>query len=118
MCSDKGWSCGCEHALVTRGWSSLLDRELGVLEAGLGVLQDLWTLHGLVWLDHGLNDVDALSSGTVSTCHLVVHLRYGSAESVVSVLLVHVNYTGSGKILQYDTVVLDGVDLAREDLTD
>lgn len=88
-------------------WGSLHGGELWIPKAGLGVLCDLWTLDSRVWLDDSLDDVDALSSGTVSTGHFVVHLGNGAAESDVSVLLVHVDNTGTGKILEYDSVVLD-----------
>ena len=54
----------------------------------------------------------------MSTGHLVVHLRNGSAESVISVLLVHVDDTGSSQVLQDDSVVLDAVGFALEDLAD
>merc|ERR1719327_1841898 len=95
--SDQGWSCCREQALVSSGWCSLLSCELGVPQRSLGVLSDLITEDILVWLDQSLDDKDTIRS-CMSTCHLVVHLRYGCAESVVSVLVVHVNYAGSGKI--------------------
>ena len=93
MCSDKGWSSGDEHFPVASSWGSLDRRHLGVSQGGLGVLSDLITKHRLVWLDDSLDDVDRLSSGAVSTGHLVVHLGDSSTEGVVSVLLVHVDNT-------------------------
>merc|ERR1719327_1151679 len=82
--SDKGWSCCREQASVSSGWCSLLSSELGVPQRSLGVLSDLVTEDILVWLDQSLDDKDTLSSSTMSTCHLVVHLSDGSTESVVS----------------------------------
>lgn len=99
-------------------WCSLLGSELGVLQIFLVELSRLVTKDLAWWLDDGLDDEDVLSSGTMSTSHLVVHLGDSTAKSVVSVLLVHVNHTGSSQVLEYDTVVLNCVGLALEDLTD
>lgn len=99
-------------------WSSLLSGELGEFESWIIQLSGLVTEDLAWWLDDSLDDKDVLGSGTMSTGHLVIHLRNSTAESVVSVLLVHVNHTSSCQILEYDSVVLNCVDLALEDLTD
>ena len=67
-------------------------------------------------MNDGLDDVDGISSGTVSTGHLLVHVGNGTAESGGSVLLVHVNYISSCSILKYDSVVLHGASFLLEDL--
>jgi len=103
---------------VLKRWCSLLGGELGVLQCWFIELSGLITNHLAWWLDDSLDDEDVLSSGTMSAGHLVVHLRDSSAESIVSVLLVHVHHTGSRQILEYDSVVLNCVGLALEDLTD
>ena len=54
----------------------------------------------------------------MSTGHFGVHLSDSSAESVTSVLLVHVYNISSGSILENDSVVLDGVAVSLENLTD
>jgi len=69
---------------------------------------DLWESNGsldeligsfsddiLVWNNDGLDNVDGFSSGAVSTSHLGVHGRDGTAKSVGSVFLVHVDDTCS-----------------------
>jgi len=116
MCSDQGWSRRGEDLLAGSGWCSLADRELRVSQGSLRVLSGSGTKHSRIWLDHCLDDADALSSGTVSASHLVVHLGDGSAKGSVSVLLVHVDNICSGQILEYDTVVLNTVVLPLEDL--
>lgn len=88
-------------------WSSLLGSELGELERWLSELSGLITHDSVRSLNDSLDDEDVFSLGTMSTSHLVVHLGHGSAKSIVSVLLVHVDDTGSRKILEYDSVVLN-----------
>ena len=97
-------------------WSSLLGSELGELESWLNQLSGLITHDSVSSLDDSLDDEDVFSLGTMSTSHLVVHLRHGSAKSIVSVLLVHVNNISSCSILKYDSVVLHGIGLLLEDL--
>ena len=116
MRSDESWSRSGENSLAGSGWCSLADRELRVSQICLRVLSGSGTKHSSIWLDNCLDDADALSSGTVSASHLVVHLGDGSAKGSVSVLLVHVNNICSRQILEYDTVVLNSVVLALEDL--
>ena len=71
----------------------------------------------VVWvLDNCLDNVNGITSGTVSTGHLTVHLGDSAAKGVCSVFLVHVHDIGSSSVLQDDTVVLDGRGLLLEDL--
>lgn len=114
-CSNKGWSGGSEDTLVSRGWCSLELGEFGEFQTSLGPLHGLWPDNGLVWLNNGLDDVDAVRSGAVSTGHLAVHLRNSSVERVISVLLVHVDNTGSCKILEDNSVVPDAICFSFED---
>jgi hypothetical protein len=100
------------------GWCSLSVGDLWVSDASSNVLFSLFSLDGVVWDDDGLDDVNRVSSGTVSTGHFTVHLGDGSAKTVVSVLLVHVDNIGSGVILENNTVVSDSVGRSLKDLTD
>ena len=52
----------------------------------------------------------------MSSSHLHVHLGDSSAEGGVSVLLVHVNGTGSGQVSQENSDVFDGSGFLLEDL--
>ena len=118
-CSDEGWSRGSGEALlVGSGWSSLLGDELGESQRSSAVLLGDISQDG-VWLQHdGLDDVDGISSSGVSTGHLVVHLGDGTAEGSGSVLLVHVDDTGSSKIFKDDSVVLDAACFFLENFAD
>ena len=92
---------------MSAGWSSLLSGELGEFAASLEVLKSTSSGGLAVWLNDSLDDVDGFTLGAVSTSHFTVHLGDGAAESDISVFLVHVDDTSSGKILQYNSVVLD-----------
>ena len=80
------------------------ESKIGLVELSGGLSDDVF-----VWDDHGLDDVDGLTSGAVSTSHFTVHLRHGSAEGSISILLVHVHISTSGLVSQHDSVVLDRV---------
>lgn len=71
-----------------------------------------------LWLNDSLDDMDSLTLSAVSTSHFTVHLGDGAAESDISVFLVHVDDTSSGKILKDNTVVFDGIGLSLEDFAD
>ena len=90
---------------------------LWVLEVGNSVLLSTSSHGRVLWLDDSLDDLNRVTSGTVSSSHFTVHLGDSSAKSVVSVLLVHVDDTGSSKISKHDSVVLDRVGTFLEDLT-
>ena len=60
-----------------------------------------------VWLDDCLDDMNRISSGTVSSGHFLIHGGDSTAESGGSVFLVHVDDIGSSSILKDDSVVLD-----------
>ena len=115
--SDKDWSAGSgEAGGMSSGWGSLLDGELWELEVAPEELLGLFSQNGVVGLDDGLDDVDGISSGTMSTGHLLVHGGNGTAEGGGSVLLVHVDNISSGGVLEDDSVVLDGSGFLLEDL--
>lgn len=115
--SDKKWSAGSSKAGgMSSSWSSLLGGELWELEGTPDELLGLLSHYAGVWLNEGLDDVDGISSGTVSTGHLLVHVGNGTAESGAPVFLVHVDYISSCSILKYDSVVLDGGSFLLEDL--
>ena len=95
--------------MVSWGWCSLSVGDLWVLDASSNVLFSLFSLDSVVWDDDGLDDVNRVSSGTVSSGHFTIHLGDGSAETVVSVLLVHVDDIISGTILEHDTVVSNAI---------
>ena len=92
--------------------------DLWVFETSLSILEGLLSSQILVCDNGSLDDVDGISSSTVSTSDLVVQLSNGSAERVVSVFLVHVDNIISGLVLHDDTVVSDGVGVSLVDFTD
>ena len=99
-------------------WSSLKVGDLWVSETSSGVLLGLLSGNLSVWNDDSLDDVNGVTSGGVSTSHLGVKLGNSTGEGVVSELFVHVDDTSSGKILEDNTVVLDGVGASLEDFAD
>lgn len=108
-CSDQDWSWGSESAWHCLLWCSLIVGEFRESNGSLNELSGLLS-QNLVWLlNHGLDDVDWVSPGAVSTSHLAVHLRNSSAKTVASVFFVHVHNTSPGKIFKHDSVVLDGI---------
>ena len=58
-------------------------------------------------MDDCLDDMDRISSGTMSTGHFLIHGGDGTVESGGSVFLVHVDDIGSSSILKDDSVVLE-----------
>jgi len=104
--------------VVSWGWCSLSVGDLWVSDASSNVLFSCFSLDGVVSDDDGLDDVNRVSSGTVSTGHFTVHLGDGSAKTVVSVLLVHVDDIISSGILEDDTIVSDSVGRSLKDFTD
>ena len=103
---------------MSSGWGSLLSGELWEFVVYLQVLHGSSSGDARVWLNDSLDDVDGVTLSAVSTSHFTVHLGDGAAESNISVFLVHVDDTSSGKILKDDTVVFDGIGLSLEDLAD
>lgn len=101
---------------MSLGWGSLDRGDLGEGELVLVVLPDVGPDDISLVDDLGLDDVNGLRSATVTTSHLVVHHGDSSAESVVSELLVHVDDSGSGLVLESDSVVLDCIRFSLEDL--
>lgn len=79
-------------------------------EADLGIVEHLDSgalgLFGLNGLD--LENVDAVSLGTMTGSHVTVALRDGSGNSSVTVFTVHVVVSGTGVVLEPDSVILDG----------
>jgi len=116
--SDQNWSGGGEDALVGWSWCSLISGEFWEPNGGLHELSSLLSHDLVVWLNDGLDDVDGISSGAVSTGHLIIHKGDGSAKSVMSVFFVHVHDTSPGKIFKHDSVVLDGIGFSLEDFAD
>jgi hypothetical protein len=108
--SDEGWSRSGESSSgsVSSGWGSLGGGEFWEPKVGLKILSSGLSQH-IVWmLDNSLDNVDVFSSGTVSSGHLAVHLRDGTAESGGSVFLVHVDNIGSSLVLKNNADVFDG----------
>lgn len=73
-------------------------------------------LRSVDWLD--LEDVDTVSLGTMTGSHVTVALGDGSSDGVVTVLSVHVVVSGTGIVLEPDSVVLDGSGVLLELLLD
>ena len=99
-------------------WCSLDVGDLWVSKTSSGILLGLFSGNLTVWDNNGLDDVKGVTSGGVSTGHLGVKLGNSTGEGVVSEFFVHVDDTGSGEILEDDTVVLDGVSASLENFTD
>lgn len=96
---------GCEDAEVLS-----LGDAMWEWESDLGVVEHLDSgtlgVFGLDGLD--LEDVDAVSLGTMTSSHVTVALGDGSGNGGVTVLTVHVVVSGTGIVLEPDSVVLDG----------
>ena len=103
---------------MSSGGGSLLSGEFWESQVSWDHLLSLGSDDGVVRHDGGLDDMDGVSSGGVSSSHLGVELRHGVANGVGSVLLVHVQHTLSRLVLDDDSVVLDRVGVSLEDLTD
>ena len=75
------------------GWSgcSLDSCQFWESQASFGELDGLVSLELTVLKHNCFYDVDALVSGTVSSGHLLVHLRDCTVQSYVSILSVHVH---------------------------
>lgn len=119
ICSREHlWLDGSNSAAKGLGWCAEGREGLWELEgASLGELEHLISsqfsnLSG----GRGSDDLDRLFSGTVATGHLEVHLRNGTAERGVSVLLEHVDGSSSGQISQVNAIVLHSVGSLLEDL--
>ena len=82
-----------------------------------GKLTDLRASDLVLAQDGGPDDLDGVQRSRVATRQLHVHLRDGTAEGHISVLLVHVNGTRAGQVAKNDTVVPDSASLLLEDLT-
>ena len=117
--SDEGWSGGSEGAAsVGSGWCSLLNGEFWEPKGGLKILSSLLSQDVSWLLDEGLDDVNGITSGGVSSSHLGVHLGDGTAKGGGSVFFVHVDDIGSSLVFKDDSVVLDGLSFLLEDLGD
>lgn len=118
-CSDKGWSAGSSKAgSMSWGWGSLLGGEFWESKLSLEELFGLLSQDWRVWLDDSLDDMDGITSGTMSTSHLLVHAGDGTVESGWSVFFVHVDNISSSGILKDDSEVLDGTSLLFKDFRD
>ena len=90
---------------------------VGLWESDLSSeLRDVVSSKLIVRDDAGSDDLNGISSSTVSASHLHVHLGDGSIKGSISVLLVHVNGISSGQISQENSVVSDGSRSLLEDL--
>lgn len=114
--SDKSGSLGLEDSSVSSGGCALTLVGLGELSAAVGHLHDVCASEFAVRDNAGADHLNSLSTGTVATGHLVVHLGHGTAERGVTVLLVHVDGKSAGEITENDTVVLDGGGMLLVDL--
>lgn len=117
-CSDQDWSRRGEDTSVGLSWCSLACNEFWESQSSFSALFGLLSHNILILLDASLDDVNWITSGTVSTGHFGVHLSDSSAESVASVLFVHVYNISSGSILEDNSVVPDGVGVPLENLAD
>jgi len=105
FCSDERWANGLVCALEGSRWGALEVVRLWEFDFGLGELLSLSSLDLAVLEDASSDDLDRFWSGTMTTAHLHVHLRNGTAESAVSVLLVHVDGVCARQVSEHDSVV-------------
>ncbi|GMR45481.1 hypothetical protein PMAYCL1PPCAC_15676, partial [Pristionchus mayeri] len=107
-------SASGEHTNV-----AALGHTVGKRESDLGIVEsldvDALGIGGLDGLD--LEDVDAVSSGAVTSSHVTVSLNDGSGDGNITVLTVHVVVASAGIVLEPDSVVLDGSLVLLEDLS-
>lgn len=68
--------------------------------------------------DTGIDDLDGLEPGAMTTSKLGVHLSDGTAKADITELFVHVVGTGARVVTEGDAVVLDDVGVALPDLVD
>lgn len=118
VCSDQNWSRSHEDGLVVCSWCSLVSGEFWISKRCFDVLLGALSDNISVGKNDSLDNVDGLSSGTVSTSHFTEHEWYGGVECGSSVLLVHVYNILSGSVFKDDTEVLDGSCLSLEDFTE
>lgn len=117
--SDQSGSAGEESGVGVLGsGGSLGGGEFGETEVSSSHTVGAGSNHGVISDDGGLDNVDGVSSSTVSSSHFTVEHGHGVTERVGSVFLVHVQHTLSGLVLDDDSVVLDRVVVSLEDLTD
>ena len=83
--------------------------DLWIFQSSASVLDGSRSNSLVIWLNDSLDDMDCISSSTVSSSHFTVHLRDGSAKGDISILFVHVDDSGSCKISKHDSIVLDRV---------
>ena len=103
---------------MSGGWGSLDVGDFWVSQVSLHVFGGGSSNNLVVWDDRGLDDVDGLTSGTVSTGHLGIKHGDSMVDGGSSVLLVHVDNIVSGLISEEDTVVFDGSGFSLHDFTD
>lgn len=115
--SNHGWSDGPNSDIEALRWST--DTLVGLWEPDV-VSSELSNVVAseLTVIEHaGSDNLDGFSSGAMSSGHLHIHLRDGSAKSVVSVLLVHVNSSCSSQVSKENAVVSEAGRLLLEDFT-
>ena len=114
--SEKCRSISLEGSFELSSRGSLNASGLGESDSSLSELDGGITLDILIIDDGGLDDLDGLTSTTVATAHLHVHLGDGSAKGHVSEFLVHVNGGGTGVVSEEDAVVSHDTGSLLEDL--
>ena len=103
---------------MLRSWRSLGRCEFWESELSWDVLSSLLSHDVLVSDDGGLDYVNGVSSGAVSSSHFTVEETHGVADGIASILLVHVKFTLSGLIFKHNAVIFDGVSFSLKDLAD
>jgi len=116
VCSDEGWASGLEDRLESSRWGALEVVRLWESDFGLGELLGLSSLDLGVLEDARSDDLDRFWSSTMTTAHLHVHLRNCTAESAVSVLLVHVDGVCARQVSEHDSVVFHAAGFLLVDL--
>ena len=115
--SEEGGSVGLEDSFELLCGGTLDGVHLGETDGSVGELAGSLTLEGRCFDNGGLDDLDGFPSGGMSSGHLKVELRDGSAEGHVTVLLVHVDGAGTGVVSHEDAEVLHASGLLLGNLT-
>ena len=89
--SDKFWSWSVECRFMSCSGCSLDRCQFRESQISLGVLDGLVSLEFTIFKNNCFYNVNALVSSTVSSWHFLVHLRYCSIKSDISILSVHVH---------------------------
>jgi len=109
--SSKGPGTELLHIPLGRS-NTVWKGELNIL---LGKLHTIGPLQILSLNSGSPDDLDGTGTGAMTSSHLVVELGDGSGELQITVFPVHIMGTGTGRITEPDSVILDNVGVLLSD---